>query len=130
MIVFRHSEPATNAEDFEKGRAMALDKPRIKLPEKITAGDVIEVRALITHIMETGQRRDVRTNQFVPRLILNSFVAKFDGAEVFRMKLQAGISANPYISFHMRVPGPGELELTWTEDSGETAFERMKIEVV
>lgn len=109
---------------------MALEKPRIKMPEKAAVGDIIEIRALVTHIMETGQRRDAKTNQFVPRLILSSFVAKFAGAEVFRMKLQPGISANPFVSFFMRVPGPGELELTWTEDSGETAVERAKLEVV
>lgn len=109
---------------------MALEKPRIKLPEKIAIGDIIEVRALLTHIMETGQRRDAKTNQFVPRLILNSFVAKFNGGEVFRMKLAPGISANPFIAFFMKVPGPGELELTWTEDGGEAAVERVKVEVV
>jgi sulfur-oxidizing protein SoxZ len=108
---------------------MALEKPRIKMPDKANVGDIIEIRALVTHIMETGQRRDAKTNQFVPRLILNSFVAKFAGAEVFRMKLQPGISANPFVSFHMRVPGPGELELTWTEDSGDTAVERARLEV-
>ena len=109
---------------------MALEKPRIKMPEKASIGEIIEIRALISHIMETGQRRDPKTNQFVPRSILNSFVAKFSGAEVFRMKLQPGIAANPFISFFMKVPGPGELELTWTEDSGETAVERAKLEVV
>jgi sulfur-oxidizing protein SoxZ len=109
---------------------MALEKPRIKLPDKAAVGDIVEIRALVTHIMETGQRRDPKTNQFVPRLILNTFVAKFDGAEVFRMKLQPGIAANPFVSFYMRVPGPGEFELTWTEDGGETAVERAKLEVV
>lgn len=108
---------------------MALEKPRIKMPEKAAVGEIVEIRALITHIMETGQRRDPKTNQLVPRLILNSFVAKFNGAEVFRMKLQPGISANPYVSFYMKVPGPGELELAWTEDGGATAVERAKLEV-
>ena len=108
---------------------MALDKPRIKMPEKAMVGEIIEVRTFITHIMETGQRRDPKTSQFVPRLILNSFVAKFNGAEVFRLKLHPGMSANPFISFHMRVPGPGELELTWTEDTGERAIETAKLEV-
>ena len=108
---------------------MALERPRIKMPEKAAIGDIVEIRALITHIMETGQRRDAKSSQLVPRLILNSFVARFNGAEVFRMKLQPGISANPYVSFYMRVPGPGELELTWIEDSGESAVERAMLEV-
>ena len=109
---------------------MALEKPRIKMPEKATIGEIVEIRALVTHIMETGQRRDPKSNQFVPRLILNSFVAKFNGEEVFRMKLQPGISANPFISFFMRVAGPGEMELTWTEDGGDIAVERAKLDVI
>lgn len=109
---------------------MALEKPRIKIPERAAVGDIIEIRTFIAHIMETGQRRDPKSNQFVPRQILNSLVAKFNGAEVFRMKLHAGMSANPFVSFHMRVTGPGEFELTWTEDSGATATEQAKLEVV
>ena len=109
---------------------MALERPRIKMPDKASVGDVIEIRTYITHIMETGQRRDPKTSQFVPRSILNSFVARFNGAEVFRMKLHPGMSANPFISFHMRVPGPGEFELSWIEDSGQRAVEVAKLDVV
>lgn len=107
-----------------------LQKPRIKLPALVKAGDIIEIKTLITHVMETGQRKDAKTGQTVPRFIISSFVAKFDGKEIFRMKLQPGISANPYITFHMRVPGPGEFEFTWTQDGGASISEKQKLDVV
>jgi len=93
--------------------------PRIKLPETAKVGEVIEVKTLITHVMETGNRHD-KTGKPIPRDIINSFVAKFDGKEVFRAEFGPGISANPYLAFHMRVPGPGDFELTWTDDHGVT----------
>jgi sulfur-oxidizing protein SoxZ len=108
---------------------MALEKPRIKVPATAKLGEVIEIKTLITHIMETGQRKDAKTGETIPRRIINTFAAKFAGKEVFRMKLQPGISANPYISFFMKVPGPGEFEFTWTEDGGDAITEKAKLEV-
>ena len=84
-------------------------KPRIKVPDSAKAGDVIEVKTLISHVMETGQRKD-RDGKPIPRNIINTFAATFNGKQVFKADLQPGISANPYIAFHMKVPGPGELE--------------------
>ena len=66
---------------------MALEKPRIKMPERAAVGDIIEIRALISHIMENGQRRDPKTHQFVPRMILNTVVAKFEGINVVLLVL-------------------------------------------
>ena len=93
--------------------------PRIKLPEHIKAGDVIEVKTLIRHIMETGNRKD-KYGRRIPRDIINSYVAKFGGKEVFRAEFGPGMSANPYVSFQLRVPGPGNIEITWTDDDGKT----------
>ncbi|MES1179831.1 MAG: thiosulfate oxidation carrier complex protein SoxZ [Hyphomicrobium sp.] len=96
---------------------MGASNPRIKLPDAIKAGDVIEVKTLVRHEMETGNRHDKNGNP-IPRDIINSFVAKFDGKEVFRAEFGPGISANPYLSFQLRVPGPGVIEVTWTDDHG------------
>jgi sulfur-oxidizing protein SoxZ len=108
---------------------MASTKPRIKLPETAKAGDVIEVKTLVTHVMETGHRKDKDGNP-IPRDILNTFIAKFGDAEVFRAELGPGISANPYIAFHMRVPGPGTFEFTWIDDSGAKTVELATLNVV
>ena len=93
--------------------------PRIKLPDSAKIGDVIEVKTLITHIMETGNRHD-KYGKLIPRDIINTFVAKYAGQEVFRADFGTGISANPFVSFQMRVPGPGVFEFAWTDDHGVT----------
>jgi sulfur-oxidizing protein SoxZ len=106
-----------------------MTRPRVRLPEQAKVGDVIEVKTLISHVMETGQRRDP-DGKPIPRFIINTFTAFFAGAEVFKAELQPGISANPYLAFFMRVPGPGEFEFTWTDDRGGKVAEKQKLNVV
>ena len=106
-----------------------MAKARIKLPESAKIGDVIEIKTLISHVMETGQRKDA-DGKPIPRSIINSFQATFAGEQVFAADLHPGISANPYLSFFMKVPGPGELEFTWIDDAGVRVVEKMKLNVV
>ena len=103
-------------------------RPRVRIPTSIKAGDVIEVKTLITHVMETGQRKD-GNGKIIPRDIIHSFIARFNGAEVFKADLRPGISANPYLAFHLRVPGPGDLEMIWLDDGGGRVVETVKIAV-
>ena len=106
-----------------------MSAPRIKLPDSAKAGDIIDVKTVVTHPMETGNRRDAG-GQPIPRKIINSFVAQFEGTEVFRAEFGSGISANPYISFPMRVPGPGTFAFTWLDDDGKTLTESATLTVV
>ena len=106
-----------------------MQKPRVKLPDQAKVGEIIEIKTLISHVMETGQRKD-QEGKLVPRMIIHSFTAKYAGKDVFSATLQPGISANPYIAFHLRVPGPGEFEFTWVDDSGDKSVERLKLNVV
>ena len=78
-------------------------KPRIKLPEVAKTGDVVEIKALIQHVMETGNRRDPDGKQ-IPRSIIHTFRANFEGQTVFSANWGSGISANPYIAFYFKVP--------------------------
>ncbi len=103
-------------------------KPRVKLPDSAKVGDVIEIKTLISHVMETGQRKTPEGKP-IPRNIINTFSVKFAGNEVFKAELQPGISANPYLSFFMKVPGPGEFEFTWIEDGGNKTVEKLKLNV-
>lgn len=107
---------------------MTIPNPRIKLPETANIGEVIEVKTLITHIMETGNRHD-KHGKRIARDIINTFVASYDGVEVFRAEFGPGISANPYVSFQMRVPGPGVFEFAWIDDQGVTQKARAKLNV-
>ncbi len=103
-------------------------KPRIKVPESVKTGDVIEIKTLITHVMETGNRKDKDGNP-IPRNIINTFVAKYADKEVFRCDLGPGISANPFISFQFKVPGPGAFEFSWTDDDGVVTTESQTLSV-
>jgi sulfur-oxidizing protein SoxZ len=105
---------------------MMKKPPRIKLPQRIAIGDVIEVKTLATHIMETGNRKDAEGN-IIPRDIIHTFTATFEDEPVFSATLGPGIAANPYIAFFFKVPGPGTLVLSWQDDSGMTTVERVPI---
>jgi sulfur-oxidizing protein SoxZ len=96
---------------------MSEPKPRIRVPATAKVGDVIEIKTLVQHVMETGNRKTA-DGKVVPRNIINTFTASFDGKEFFKADIQPGISANPYLAFFMKVTGPGELEFTWIDDSG------------
>jgi sulfur-oxidizing protein SoxZ len=105
-----------------------MNKPRIRLPDSAKIGDLIEVKTLIGHVMETGQRRDAE-GKVVARNIIHGFTATFNGRTVFEAQLQPGISANPYLAFHMRVSGPGEFEFTWVDDTGNKLVEKTQLTV-
>ncbi len=96
---------------------MADAKPRVKVPKSASAGEVIEVKTLISHPMESGQRKD-KKGEVIPRKIINKFVASFNGEEVISAKIEPAVSANPYIEFSMKVPATGDLHFAWTDDDG------------
>ncbi len=96
-----------------------IGQPRVRLPGNIRAGDIIEVRTLVTHGMETGQRRDA-AGALVPRDIIRRFEARFEGELVFAMDLAPAVAANPYIAFPFRAERPGRFEFTWTNDAGQS----------
>ena len=97
---------------------MADIKPRIKLDKKqAKQGDLIEVKALVAHVMETGQRKDSAGNT-IPRKILNKFICTVNGKEVFSADFEPAISANPYIQFKFRAQESGAVVLTWVDDDG------------
>lgn len=108
---------------------MGATKPRIKIPDRAAVGDVIEIKTLITHVMETGSRKD-KDGNLIPREIIHTFVARFASKEVFRAAIGPGISANPFIAFYVKVPGPGSFEFAWTDDNGEIVMETAPLAVV
>jgi sulfur-oxidizing protein SoxZ len=104
-------------------------KPRIKLDRKeVKAGDIVEVKALVSHIMETGQRKDAQGNT-IPRKILNKFTCTVAGKQVFAADFEPAISANPYIQFKFKATESGPVVLTWTDDDGSTIVGEETIKV-
>jgi sulfur-oxidizing protein SoxZ len=96
---------------------MSDAKPRIRVPATAKVGEVIEIKTLVQHVMETGNRK-TPDGKVVPRNIINAFTASYAGQEFFKAEIQPGISANPYLAFFFKVPGPGEFEFTWVDDAG------------
>ena len=98
---------------------MAVKPPRAKVPKKATKGDLVNIKTLISHKMETGNRKD-KKGEKIPRLILNKFEVKFNGAEVFSADIYTAVSANPYIAFFHKAEASGTFNFTWTDDKGKS----------
>ena len=89
----------------------------INVPPRAKRGDVIEIRTLTSHIMETGFRRTA-TGDLVPRDIITSFICRYNGTEIFRADLFPAIAANPYLSFFTIAKESGKFEFEWIGDNG------------
>ncbi len=88
-------------------------------PAQARVGDVVEIRATAAHAMETGYRRG-SDGDIQPRNLLRQVLATFNGQPVFSAEFHAAVSANPYVSFWLRVPGSGQLLVRWVADGGIT----------
>lgn len=108
---------------------MAKIRPRVKVPRSVSKGDVIEIKTLINHKMESGQRKDRKTGEPIPRNIINKFTCEFNGQQVFAVDIDPAVSANPYLKFNARVPEAGTFKFTWVDDAGETYTTEKKIKV-
>lgn len=89
----------------------------VTLPPSARRGEVVEVRALVAHPMETGHRAD-HEGRVVPRNIIRRFSCRYDGEIVFSADLHAAIAANPLIVFHTVATVTGPLTCTWEGDGG------------
>jgi sulfur-oxidizing protein SoxZ len=103
-----------------------MSRALISVPAKARRGDVIALRTLISHPMETGFRH-TNLGERVPRSIITTFVAIYNGEEIFRAALYPAISANPFITFHTVATESGTLEFKWTGDNGYAATERVSL---
>ena len=100
----------------------------ISVPKRVKRGEAFDVKLLISHPMESGQRRD-DMGQAIPRDIINSFVCTFDGDEVLRADLFPAIAANPFLSFAVVVQESGTLAMTFTDDNGSVQTETADVAV-
>ena len=103
-------------------------KPRVRVPKKASAGETITIKTLISHKMESGQRKDGDGN-VIPRSIINRFVVDFNGQNVIDVTLEPAISTNPFFEFDAVVPETGEFKFTWYDDDGSVYEEVKAIEV-
>jgi sulfur-oxidizing protein SoxZ len=89
----------------------------VNIPKRAKPGEVIEIKTLMSHIMETGYRRTAE-GEIVPRDIITSFSCRFNGAEIFRADLFPAIAANPFISFFTVATESGKFDFEWIGDNG------------
>ena len=103
-------------------------KPRVKVPKKASAGEAVVIKTLISHPMESGQRKDSSGN-VIPRSIINRFTCEFNGESVIDITMEPAISTNPYFEFEATVPEAGEFKFTWYDDDGSVYEDSKKIEI-
>lgn len=101
---------------------------RIVLPAEAKKGEIVEIKTLISHHMETGYRRD-NVGQAIPRDIISTFAVTYAGAEVFRSELFPGIAANPFFAFTTVATETGDVVFTWTDQKGEVTRETRRLVV-
>ena len=103
-------------------------KPRVKVPKIASVGDIITIKTLISHKMESGQRKN-KKGEPIPRRIINKFTATFNGETVFSADIDPAVSANPYFEFSARVNESGVFKFIWVDDDGSEYTTEKKIAV-
>lgn len=101
---------------------------RLAVPKTASAGEIIELKALIQHPMESGYRRGSR-GEVIERDIITRFECDYDGVQIFAADFHPGVAANPILTFHTRATTSGLLTFRWTDQHGETWSDTAAIEV-
>jgi sulfur-oxidizing protein SoxZ len=100
----------------------------INVPKTAKPGEIIEIKALILHPMETGFRAGTN-GRLIPRNIIERFVATWNGTEIFNMAFSPAIAANPFVSFCAVAKESGTIAFRWTGDEGLAVEEKVAITV-
>ena len=100
----------------------------VNVPARARRGEIVEIKTLVSHPMETGFRR-TQLGAVIPRDIVRRFVCTYNGAEIFRADLHSAIAANPFIVFTTIATESGTLAFHWTGDNGFSLTESAKIVV-
>jgi sulfur-oxidizing protein SoxZ len=100
----------------------------ISVPARARRGEIVEIKTLVSHPMETGYRR-TQLGARIPRDIIRLFVCTYNGVEIFRAELHPAIAANPFIVFPTVATESGTLTFQWTGDNGFSVTESAAITV-
>ena len=100
----------------------------INVPKQAKRGEVIEIKTLISHQMETGFRHGTN-GRMIPRDIITTFTAKYEGEEVFATTLYPAVAANPFVTFYAVADKSGTFTFSWEGDNGFSVTEEAKIVV-
>ena len=103
---------------------------RLKFKETAKQGEVIQIKTLAEHNMETGVRRDPDNGVIYPRLIIQKVTAKYNGVIVFKANWFSGVSANPYLAFFITAKESGLIEVEWKDDYATVSYKRGYLKVL
>lgn len=124
-VAFGACAAAGNSDDLPEDWQPQI---RLSVPETASAGEIVDIRTIITHPMETGLRLNA-TTQYVPRRIIESMTCLMDGVQVFRAKLEPAISTNPFIAFKLRIDRSCRLTFDWVDTNGSTYHREAEVVV-
>ncbi len=99
--------------------AKGIGKIKIRLPRKYKKGDVIAVKALITHPMETGFRKDKKTGKKIPAYYINDVNVYYGGELITHMEWTIAVSANPFMTFYLKADKAAPLRIVWKDIKGK-----------
>ena len=101
----------------------------VNVPKRAKRGAVIEIKTLISHVMEPGFRRN-EAGALIPRNIITDFICTYNGAEIFRAGFSPAVAANPFLSFHTVATESGTIAFRWFGDNGfdETTSAQIEVE--
>ena len=100
-----------------------IGKIMIKVPSAIKKGDVIPVKAMVVHPMETGQRKDSKTGNLIPEHYINDVKVYYGSDMVTSMEWGIAVSTNPFITFYLRADKAAPLKVMYKDNKGAT-FEK------
>jgi sulfur-oxidizing protein SoxZ len=100
----------------------------VTMPRQAKRGEIVEIKTLAQHPMETGFRR-TQTGELIPRDIIRTFTCTYNGTEVYRVDLHPAIAANPLIAFTTVATETGTLSFQWVGDNGYSVTETAAIRV-
>ena len=103
---------------------------RLKFKKLVEENEIVKVKTLAEHDMETGVRRDSITGVIYPRLIIQTVLARYNGNVVFKANWFSGVSANPYLAFHFQAKKSGLIEVEWIDDYARSSYRRGYLKVI
>ena len=103
---------------------------KLKYKEIVNRGELVKVKTLAEHEMESGVRRDEKTGVIYPRLIIYKVIARYNGKIVFIANWFSGVSANPYLGFYFKADKSGLIEIEWQDDYSKSTFKRGYLKVI
>ena len=100
----------------------------VNVPKTVKQGEAFDIKVLISHPMESGQRRGA-DGQAIPRKIINKFVCSLNGEDVVSLDLFPAIAANPFFAFSAVAEASGTLSMSWVDDDGTVGTQLADITV-